>query len=214
MYNPAHFTETDRAEIDRLMQAHPLATLVTQTAQGLDANHLPLLRDGEGLLGHVARANPLHEELPDGAAVLAIFRAAEGYVSPNWYPSKAETHQAVPTWNYRVVHVHATLHWSHETRDKRRIVNLLTTQHERAVHGAEGWRMGDAPADYLAGMLDKIVAFRLSITRIEAKDKLSQNRSAADVASVAAALQARGQGAIAAAMRGDDDQVIPGSTQR
>lgn len=214
MYIPAHFSQSDAGVIRQLIDANPLAALVAMGPAGLVANHLPLLRDGDGLIGHVALANDLHRDLPEGAPVLAIFRAGDAYVSPNWYPSKAETHQAVPTWNYRVVHVHATLHWLHETRDKRRIVNLLTTQHERAVNGAEGWRMGDAPADYLAGMLDKIVAFRLSITRIEAKDKLSQNRSAADVASVAAALQARGQGAIAAAMRGDDDQVIPGSTQR
>lgn len=201
MYNPAHFTETDRAEIDRLMQAHPLATLVTQTAQGLDANHLPLLRDGEGLLGHVARANPLHEELPDGAAVLAIFRAAEGYVSPNWYPSKAETHKAVPTWNYQVVHVHARLHWSHAEKDKRRAVALLTARHEKATNGAGAWSMGDAPADFLADLLTRIVAFRLTDLRIEAKSKLNQNRSAADVAGVAEALSARGNDALARAMR-------------
>ena len=201
MYSPAHFTETEQAEIERLMHDNPLAALVSQGAAGLDANHLPLLRDGEGFLGHVALANPLHHEVPDGAPVLAIFRAVEGYVSPNWYPSKAQTHKAVPTWNYQVVHVHARITWSHADKDKRRAVALLTARHEKAVNGAAAWKMGDAPADFLDEMLGKIVAFRLSVERIEAKSKLNQNRSAADVASVAAAFDGQGRTGIAAAMR-------------
>ncbi|MCB1389878.1 MAG: FMN-binding negative transcriptional regulator [Rhodobacteraceae bacterium] len=201
MYNPAHFAETDTAEIERLMHDHPLAALVAQTALGLDANHVPLLRDGEGFVGHVALANPVHADIPDDAPVLAIFRAAQAYVSPNWYPSKAETHKAVPTWNYQVVHVHGTLRWSHAEKDKRRAVSLLTARHERATNGADAWRMADAPADFLADMLSRIVAFRLTVTRIEAKSKLNQNRAAADVASVAAAVERRGNPALAAAMR-------------
>jgi Transcriptional regulator len=201
MYNPAHFTETDQAEIERLMHDHPLATLVALTGAGLDANHLPLLRDGDGFLGHVALANPVHAQVPDGAKVLAIFRAGDGYVSPNWYPSKAETHKAVPTWNYQVVHVHARLIWSHAEKDKRRAVALLTARHEKAVNGAAAWKMGDAPPEFLADLLGRIVAFRLEVDRIEAKSKLNQNRSAADVAGVAAAMEAAGNQGIAAAMR-------------
>jgi len=200
MYTPPAFHETDAAEIERLIHDNPLAALVVMTGQGLDANHLPLLRDGDGLLGHVALANPVHAQVPDGAPVLAIFRAGEGYVSPNWYPSKAETHKAVPTWNYQVVHVHARLHWSHAEKDKRRAVALLTARHEKATNGAGAWRMADAPAGYLQDMLDRIVAFRLHIDRIEAKSKLNQNRSAADIASAADNLAARGKTAVAAAM--------------
>ena len=201
MYSPTAFTETDTAEIERLFHDHPLAALVAMTPQGLDANHLPLLRDGDGFVGHVALANPVHAEIPDGAPVLAIFRAAQGYVSPNWYPSKAETHKAVPTWNYQVVHVHARIHWSHAEKDRRRAVALLTARHEKATNGATAWRMADAPADFLADMLGRIVAFRLSVDRIEAKSKLNQNRAAADVASVAAAFDAAGNPDLAAAMR-------------
>lgn len=201
MYSPTAFTETDTAEIERLFHDHPLAALVAMTPQGLDANHLPLLRDGDGFVGHVALANPVHAEIPDGAPVLAIFRAAQGYVSPNWYPSKAETHKAVPTWNYQVVHVHARLHWSHAEKDRRRAVALLTARHEKATNGDAAWRIADAPADFLADMLGKIVAFRLTVDRIEAKSKLNQNRGAADVASVAAAFDAAGNAPLAAAMR-------------
>jgi len=185
MYTPAHFAETDPAVIAAVIAGHPLATLVAQTAQGLVANHIPLLRDGPDLVGHVALANDLHRDLADGSAVLAIFQGGAAYVSPNWYPSKAETHRAVPTWNYVSVQVHATLVWSHEGRDKRRAVHLLTAAMEGRVNGPEGWRMGDAPPDYLAAMLDAIVAFRLTVTGTLAKSKLSQNRSAPDRAVVA-----------------------------
>ena len=201
MYTPAHFALTDPAEIARLVDANPLAALVAMTPAGLVANHIPLLREGEGFVGHVALANDLHRDLPEGAPVLAIFQAGDAYVSPNWYPTKAATHRAVPTWNYRVVHVHATIHWSHADRDKRRAVSLLTTQHERAVNGAAGWRMGDAPADYMAGMLEKIVAFRLAVTKTEAKVKLNQNRVPEDIAGVADAYEKGGQVALAQAMR-------------
>lgn len=201
MYTPAHFALDDPAEIARLLAAFPLATLVAQTARGLVANHLPLLQQGDDLIGHVAFANDLHRDVPEGAPVLAIFTAGESYVSPNWYPSKAQTHKAVPTWNYRAVHVHARIHWQHEARDKRRAVSLLTAFHERAVNGAQGWRMGDAPPDYMADMIDRIVAFHLAITRVEAKVKLNQNRAPDDIAGVAEALQARGQDDLAQAMR-------------
>jgi transcriptional regulator len=201
MYSPAHFTETDPAVIDAVLSAHPLATLVAQTGAGLVANHIPLLHEGDALIGHVALANDLHRDLPDGAPVLAIFGAGDAYVSPNWYPSKAATHRAVPTWNYRVVHVHGTLDWLRDVAAKRRVVHRLTAMMEGRVNGAQGWRMGDAPADYMAGMIDNIVAFRIAITRVQAKSKLSQNRTAEDRAGVVRGLgQMTGAGAVAAAM--------------
>jgi transcriptional regulator len=197
MYTPAHFAETYPEVIAQVMARNPLATLVAQTEGGLVANHIPLLRDGDGLVGHVALANDLHRELPDGSPVLAVFGAGDAYVSPNWYPSKAETHRAVPTWNYRVVHVHGRIRWQHGTPAKRRAVHLLTAAMEGRVNGAEGWKMGDAPADYLQMMLDSIVAFHLTIDRVEAKSKLSQNRTEADRAGVVRGL---GSGDMADAM--------------
>lgn len=181
MYTPAHFAEADPQVIHNVLDGAPLAALVAQTATGLVANHIPLLRDGDDLVGHVALANDLHRDLPDGAPVLAIFTQGDAYVSPNWYPTKAETHRAVPTWNYVAVHVQGTLTWQHGEADKRRAVHLLT----RAMEGAAGWRMGDAPPDYMQGMLAAIVAFRITVTRVLAKSKLSQNRTAEDRQSVA-----------------------------
>lgn len=197
MYTPAHFAETDPAVIEGVIADHPLATLIAQTGAGLVANHIPLLRDGAALIGHVALANDLHRDLADGSPVLAVFGAMEAYVSPNWYPSKAETHRAVPTWNYRVVHVHGRITWSHAARDKRRAVHLLTAMMERRVNGAQGWKMGDAPADYIAGMIDAIVAFRIETDGVQAKSKLSQNRTGEDRAGV---VQGLGPGRVAQAM--------------
>lgn len=201
MYTPEHFAEADPEEIDRLISAHSLAAVVAATAGGLCANHLPLLRSGDKLAGHVALANAMHEDVPDGAPVLAIFRGSDAYVSPNWYPSKAETHRAVPTWNYQMVHVHGHIRWLREPAAKRRAVSLLTSRHEKALNGEGAWKMGDAPADYLEDMISKIVALEISIERIEAKSKLNQNHPEANRRAVAREFSARGEDELAGAMR-------------
>lgn len=202
MYNPAHFTESDPAEIRRILEGAPLATLVAQTAEGLIANHLPLLAAPDGrLIGHVALSNDMHRLISPEQEVMAIFRPHDGYVSANAYPSKAEHHKAVPTWNYQVVHLYGRLVFQHEEQQKRAAVGLLTRLHERRVNGADAWRMADAPADYMAGMLANIVAFELHPTRVLAKSKLSQNRTAEDHQGAAQALAASGSEATAAAMR-------------
>lgn len=180
MYIPPHFAEADRAEVARLIQDFPLATMVAQTAEGLAANHLPVLSEGERMIGHIARANRLHELVAEGAEVLLIFQGEDGYVSPNWYPSKADTHKAVPTWNYQVVHVQGRIRWDDSDKFKRRAVGLLTRQME----GTTGWKMADAPRDYMDGMLAAIVGFEVEVDRILAKTKLSQNRADADFEAV------------------------------
>lgn len=201
MYTPAHFSEANPDEIERLISAHPLAAVVADTPGGLCANHLPLLRSGDKLTGHVALANDMHTEVQDGAPVLAIFQGGDAYVSPNWYPSKSETHRAVPTWNYQVVHIHGHIRWLREAAAKRRIVSLLTNRHEKALNGEGAWKMGDAPADYLEDMTGKIVALEISIERVEAKSKLNQNHPGENRRAVADEFAARGQDELAAAMR-------------
>jgi transcriptional regulator len=116
MYLPPHFAEPRTGELHRLIREHPLGMLVRHTGAGLEADHLPFLLDADAqggtpgtLLAHVARANPLWRELRSGDPVLVVFRGAHGYISPNWYPGKHETHRRVPTWNYEVVHAHGTL---------------------------------------------------------------------------------------------------------
>ena len=202
MYLPAHFEETDAAEVAALMAAFPLACLVAETPEGLVANHLPLLVGPDGaLIGHVALANDLHRLVAEGQEVMAVFRGEEAYVSPNLYPSKAVHHRHVPTWNYQAVHVHGPIAFRHDEKAKRAAVGLLTREHERRLNGDAAWRMADAPADYLTGMLANIVAFRIEVRRVIAKAKLSQNREPADFAGVVESLEARGRDGMAARMR-------------
>ena len=201
MYIPEHFRETDAEAVAGLMRDFPLACVVAMTAEGLVANHVPLLSGPGGvLIGHVARANDLHRLVAEGQEVLAVFRGEEGYVTPQDYPSKAEHHRAVPTWNYRVVHVSGVIRFQHDLQAKRAAVGLLTRDHERRVNGAAGWRMADAPEDYMAQMLEAIVAFRIEVSRVLAKSKLSQNRAAEDRQGAVAGLERRGGTALAAAM--------------
>jgi transcriptional regulator len=198
MYVPEAFRETDADAVRALIAEYPLATLVTQAEDGaLTANHIPFLLDrsrGEHgtLVGHVARANPLWR-VPGPA--LAIFIGPDGYVSPNWYPSKHEHASVVPTWNYAVVHAHGTLRAVDDPGLLLGIVGALTRHHETAVaarSGTEPWRVDDAPPDYIARMLKAIVGIEIEVTRVEGKSKLSQNRSDADRTGVAAGLRAEG----------------------
>ena len=195
MYTPAQFEETRPTVLQELMRTHPLATLVAMTPHGLAADHIPLVfhaTDGSpGVLrGHVARANPIWRELEPGAKVLAIFQGPSHYVSPNWYPAKKEHGKVVPTWNYVVVHVHGAIDWQHDPAWLRALLEALTNGQEAGR--AEPWKVTDAPPAYTDRMLASIVGFEIAISAITGKWKLSQNRSEADRAGVAAGLAAEG----------------------
>lgn len=194
MYLPKHFEQPDREVLARLLQAHPLATLVWTSPDGLTAEHLPLLWDrgpGDGehgtLRGHVARANPVWREA-SGSEVLALFQGPQAYVSPSWYPSKAAGGKVVPTWNYAVVHLHGRLRTVEDAAWLRTLVGRLTDTHE-AAHSLP-WQVDDAPADYIEQMLRAIVGIEIELTQVQGKWKASQNRSASDRAGVAAGLEA------------------------
>jgi transcriptional regulator len=192
MYLPADFQETRLPILQALISAHPLATLVAVTADGLVANHIPLLLDATAertaLRGHIARANPLWKQLADGAEVLAVFHGPEHYISPRWYPSKREHGQVVPTWNYAVVHARGALTWHHDEAWLRGLLEALTSRHESRF--AEPWHVSDAPAEYLRKMLGAIVGFDVQLRELTGKWKASQNRSEADVQGVIAGLTA------------------------
>ncbi len=194
MYVPADFSETRVPVLRALMSAHPLATLVAATADGIVANHVPLLfaaAAGRGALrGHIARANPLWRQLADGAEVLAIFHGPEHYISPRWYPSKREHGQVVPTWNYAVVHARGALTWHHDEAWLRQLLRALTSRHERRF--AQRWRVSDAPPEYLRKMLRAIVGFEIQLRELTGKWKVSQNRGAADVQGVIKGLASLG----------------------
>ncbi len=173
MYTPDHFRE-DRPEVLRdAMRQIAFATLITRD---LDANHLPMLLEGDTLRGHVARANPVWKQ-GEGEA-LAIFLGPHAYVSPGWYPSKAETGKAVPTWNYITVHARGRIRWIQDADWLRAHAGALSDAHEAGRE--QPWGIGDAPESYLAAMLRGIVGFELTVETLEGKWKLSQNRDAAD----------------------------------
>jgi transcriptional regulator len=208
MYLPPHFAETRPEQLHRIINDHPLGMMVTHTAAGLEAQHIPFLLDpaqgAQGvLLAHVARANTVWQEVANGDAVMVVFRGVEGYVSPNWYPSKHETHRAVPTWNYEVVHAHGTVHVHDDEKFLRGLVARLTRVHEAPQ--PVPWKMGDAPPDYLSDMLGKIVGLEVRITRLDGKRKLSQNHEARNRAGVIQGLEARGNPGLAQAMRDASD---------
>jgi transcriptional regulator len=191
MYMPAAFSQQDPHELFELIGSSRLAVLVTHGAQGLQASHLPfLLKRDEGpngtLYGHLARANPHWRELAAGSEALVIFQGPEAYVSPSFFPSKAEHGKVVPTWNYLAVHAYCQAEVFEEPERLLALVRQLT---ERREAGRERpWSVSDAPADYIEGMLRSIVGFALPITRLEGKWKLSQNKPAADIAGVRDAL--------------------------
>ena len=196
MYIPKHFDQSDTATLHVLMQAQPLATLITLASSGLDANHLPLhLSTALGplgtLRGHVARANPLWKEPAQDMEVLAVFHGVQAYVSPNWYPSKAEHGKAVPTWNYAVVHAHGRLKVVEDATWLRAHLDALTAHNE--ANQAQPWKPSDAPADYLEKMMSAIIGIEIEITRLSGKFKLSQNQTEPNQTGVIQGLRATGQ---------------------
>jgi transcriptional regulator len=191
MYTPVAFVE-DRSEVvASFLAAHPMAQLVTMTDDGLIATPLPLMYepavDGPGsLVGHVARANRQWVETAPMVEALAIFTGANAYISPNWYPAKAEHGKVVPTWNYETVHIRG--HFiAHDDREwTRALVTRLTARHEAQFDAP--WAVGDAPPDYIESMLKAIVGIEVLVTSIQAKRKLSQNRSLEDIEGTIAGL--------------------------
>ena len=209
MYVPDQFAETREREIARIISEHPLGVLVAAGPDGLSANHIPMLAERPGaaeepgrLIGHVALNNDLHRKVEEGAEVLAVFQAADAYISPNWYPTKAEHHRHVPTWNYQAVHVHGRIYFSKDTKTKTAVEGKLTRHFEQRSSGERAWKMADAPRDFMAAMLDSIVAFHIEVTSVIGKSKLSQNRERVDAKGVMQMLTKTGNAELAEAMDG------------
>ena len=189
MYVPAHFAADDaQALIARL--ARRWAGIIVSVGEGGApiATHAPILWDAEKriAIAHIARANP-HWKAGDGPGLI-VLPGPEAYVSPNWYPSKAEHGKAVPTWNYEAVHLTGRLEWFEDAASLEAVVRDLSTHHEAGQPAP--WTLADAPRPYIDALLRGIVGVRLHVERIDAKRKLSQNKSEADFDGVAAGLAA------------------------
>ncbi|GAB3580364.1 FMN-binding negative transcriptional regulator [Calidifontibacter terrae] len=175
-YLPDQDRAPDDAQLREFIDAHPLGSLVTHDGQWPDLDLIPFLPREGRLIGHVARANPLWRRAPQN--VLVTFGPIDHYISPSWYPSKAEKHQVVPTWNYLIVHVRGRLEVHDDAKWKRAAVAMLT---QRMESGREHpWKVGDAPADYVAQRLDDIVGISIEISSMVGKFKVSAARTPAD----------------------------------
>ncbi|HKW48752.1 MAG TPA: FMN-binding negative transcriptional regulator [Gemmatimonadaceae bacterium] len=188
MYIPRLNAETDEDTLFAFLAAHPFGALITSTGNGeLAATHLPWLvhRERGVLEGHIARANTEHQSAganDRSSEALVIFTGPDAYISPGWYPSKAEHGEVVPTWNYVAVHVYGRVHFTSDREYLARHLTELVRRHE--ADRPTPWMISDAPGDYIERQMKAIVGVQLAISRIEGKWKMSQNRPAADVDAV------------------------------
>ncbi|HUC15788.1 MAG TPA: FMN-binding negative transcriptional regulator [Acidimicrobiales bacterium] len=202
MYVPAHFA-VDDGQLGQLMSDFPVADLVTVTPQGVLATFLPVLYEpttGErgSIIGHVARSNDQWRG-PVLAEALVILHGLNAYVSPSWYPSKAEHGRVVPTWDYLVAHVYGRLVVHDDAEWVEALVRRLTIKHEAGR--PRPWSVDDAPATFTAAQLKAIVGVEIVISRVQVKAKWSQNRPRPDIDGVISGLEASGQSDAAAAVR-------------
>ncbi len=194
MYLPRHFDESRMALLHELIVAHPLATLVTLTSHGLEANPIPLHLRLEGgafgtLVGHVARANPMWTQFDPSTEALAVFNGPQAYITPSWYATKRQTGKVVPTWNYVIVQARGPLRIRDDADWVRELLHELTAHHEAARPAP--WSVDDAPRDYTEALMRAVVGIEIPITRLTGKWKVSQNQPAANRAGVAAGLDER-----------------------
>ena len=179
-----------------LIRARPLATLVTLSSSGLNANHIPFhLSESPApfgtLQGHVARANPILSDLEKNTEVLAVFHGPDAYITPSWYAAKKETGKVVPTWNYAVVHAYGTVRVVDDAAWLRAQLEALTTHNEASF--PEPWAVSDAPHEFTEKLIGNIVGFEIVISRLSGKWKVSQNQPQQNQASVVEGLKASGQ---------------------
>ncbi len=195
MYVQQKFVETRADVLQALIKANPLGAFVMLGADGLEANHMPFHLDTSvsphgTLRGHLPKSNPIWKNSePNGPEALVIFQGPETYITPSWYPSKHAHGQAVPTWNYAVVHAYGWPTFIHDRAWLLAHVSELTNTHEATQKLP--WQVTDAPTDYIDKMLELIVGVEIPLTRVTGKWKVSQNRPPADRLGVAAGLTSR-----------------------
>lgn len=205
MYVPAHFASDDADGLIARLARRWAGVLITVDDTGAPVGtHMPILWDAEKKIavGHIARANTQWKHGPGQG--LIVLGGPEAYVTPAWYPSKAEHGKTVPTWNYEAVHITGRVEWFDDAARLEAVVRDLSHFHEH--DRAEPWAVTDAPRPYIDALLRGIVGVGLHAERIEAKRKLSQNKSAADFAGVARGLAASGdalEAEVAALMRAE-----------
>ena len=179
MYVPHFNAIEDESEIRRMVADLGSAQLVSVGPDGYPlATLLPIIWRGDTVIAHMARANPHWTHIPDGAPALLVITGPQAYISPTWYPSKAEHGRVVPTWNYSAVQLAGRARVHQDSDWLRAAVDELAERHE--AHRPTPWSSLDAPAKYIEGQLRAVVGIEVTIDHVDAKAKLSQNRSADD----------------------------------
>jgi transcriptional regulator len=190
MYIPRVNKEERIPVLHKLMEDQPFASLITMGSSGLFASHIPMVLERSGamgqLRGHISRANTQWRDFTPSVEALAIFSGPQHYITPNWYPEKRETGKVVPTWNYVVVHAYGYLKIIEDGEWLMAHLASLTNIHEAG--STVPWKVGDAPADYIASLVKGIVGLEMTVGRLEGKWKVSQNRSEQDRNGVAKGL--------------------------
>ena len=201
MYIPNDFKEVRSEEILHLINSYPLACIVANTTKGLIATHVPLiLKNDHTLIGHIAMSNDMRTLVANNQEVLCIFKGEDGYISANYYPSKFDDHKKVPTWNYQAVHIYGNITYFTDNKSKLSAVGMLTKINEKKANGDSGWKMSDAPKEYLMDQLKDLIVFEIDISKIQAQSKLSQNREKRDFDSVVKNLKEIGKENLAQSM--------------
>ena len=189
VYLPPAFTETRPAVLLEHVERHSFGLLVSHGPAGITASHIPFLVERAEtevhLLGHLARPNPQVDDLGRDGDVLAIFSGPHAYISPSWYAPGP----SVPTWNYVDVHAYGTVRPVEDPAWLRGLLCRLSDRHEAG--NPTPWRLDALPETYLEGMLQGIVGLDITVTRLEGKFKLSQNRRPPDRPRVIAALESQ-----------------------
>lgn len=196
MYVPNHFKEEDQEKLQQYIRDYGFGLLVIADDKGVEANHVPfyLSSGSDNSLGylqcHLARNNPVWQRIQSGARVLAIFQGPDAYVSPSWYPSKAETGRVVPTWNYLAVHAQGSAQIIQDSSWLKHHLDQLTNQHEGQM--VTPWSVNDAPTDFTDRLVQAIVGVEIKIENLAGKLKASQNQPEKNRVGVKAALEAGG----------------------
>jgi len=195
MHQILHFQENNIELQHEHIRRNPLATVVSMSSKGIVANHFPLVlsntKSGNGILqGHVARANGFWSDFDQTVDVLAIFQGLDQYITPSYYPSKAEHGKVVPTWNYAVVHASGPIRIIQDKEWLLKHLNELTDSQEK--ENEDPWSVDDAPQKFVEAQLRGIVGFEISISKIVGAMKMSQNKNEKDSVGVVQGLRAIG----------------------
>lgn len=195
MYIPKHFEESNIEVLHEFIKCNPFAALITNTEDGLNAEHIPVYLNTENanrvsVQGHIATSNSLWKRSARAQECLLIFQGSNAYITPNWFPSKETDGRVVPTWNYSVVHVRGNIEFIHEPAWKLELLNKLTAQHENTLNNP--WKVSDAPPEFIQKLLPAIVGVEIVVNDIVGKFKLSQNQTQDNRTGIAEGLEKQG----------------------